>query len=226
MLLPVLAENIQYAYLQGYPADEELFDLDYFKSQVVLAYSSLLKDNYQMQKLENNQVVGFSMVTLSPDLLKTASFDIKHPEKGGTVPYRYIDIPDRIFVFPFDTMMTGVQAIWVNDEACQEFVKISVDDVWKVCKENSGTKNYYYAESSRIIFPKLICDIAKVNVKYAPSFNGMDDEIDIPDAMGAAIQVAVMQYMLGAKQGNVTDKSNNQNPNKTQETESDLTNLK
>ena len=52
----------------------------------------------------------------------------------------------------------------------------------------------------------------------------MDDEIN--EGPATQIRIALLQEMLGAKNGAIVDKSNNSNPNKALETEIDSTQLK
>lgn len=222
MRLAHLAQLIADLYFQDYPSDEEFFDIEDFKSQVSSAYAKLLNDDYQTQKLINRQDEGFSIVSLSPDILRRETITL---EKEGDVYVAKLKKP--FFVFPFDSMATAIQSVSVPDHRCNEFIKVSIDDRWKICQIKQGSKNYYSCDIDKIVFERLACkDVKEVSVLYAPAFDSTDNDFIIPDTRSFVIQTMVLQVMFAAKQGRVIDMSNDSNNNAIVQTETDQNLLK
>jgi hypothetical protein len=213
MTLVALAETIMYMYYRDYPSDEEFFDIDSFKSAVVQAYSKLLLDDYKEQKLINRQTEGISMVSLSADLLTSADLDIQKEDATGLM---FVKLPKRYLVFPFDPMATAIQSVAPVGKRCNEFIKVSIDDRWKICQIPSGAASYYSAEIDKIVFERLSCkDLNKVRVTYAQQISSDDDDFDIADTRAFQIQTMVLQVFFAAKDNNTIDMSNDSNNNTT-----------
>lgn len=222
MRLAELAQRIMDIYYQDYTSDEDFLDIEDFKSQVSTAYAKLLTDDYQAQKLINKQLEGISVVSLSPDLL--VSKVIKLQKEGDL----YVaPLPHPFFVFPFDAMATSIQSVTPVGQRCNEFIKASIDDRWKICMITQGTKSYYTCELNKIVFERLACkNLQEVNVTYAPAFDSSNNYFFIPDTRAFTIQTMVLQVMFAARDGNVIDMSNDSNQNKAQQTEIDSELLK
>ena len=226
MRIGELAQQIMDEYYQQVATDEDFFSLEDFVSRVKSTYSSIITEYYQSDKLLNRQIDGFSYVTVPLDLLRYETVEVR--EGLGKVKYAPFEHP--IFLFPYDSMVSGLQSVRQLREdgsLSSEFVKISVNDTWKTDHIKHGSKNYYSTEFKRVVFQKLHCkDLKKVVIGYVPQVSSftMDDEIN--EGPATQIRIALLQEMLGAKNGAIVDKSNNSNPNKALETEIDSTQLK
>lgn len=219
MKLGVLGQNIMDAYYQDYKPDEGFFDLSYFMSMASTAYGKLLNDAYEAAKLLNRATLGFSFVELSSDLLVMEKLAVK---ENTELKQHYSDLSKPIYTFPFDSMATAVNRVMPFGTDCGEFIKISLDDSWKLCQLPANNKSFYSVFNDKIIYNKFACPELKfVNVMYAPAISSDDADAQITDSLAFNIQTLVLQQMIGAREGTIVDKTNDSNPNKVIQTEID-----
>lgn len=220
-----IAQRIMDLYYQGYATDEDFFSLPDFVSQVKSAYTNQIITDYESDKLLNQQLEGFSFITLPMDLLKYEDIEVKKDEMGVL----YVPLSKPVFVFPYDSMASGVQSIQrvVKDRITSDFfVKVSVNDLWKLDHIMHGNRTYFSVQYNKIIFEKTGCNFDKIRIGYVPMVSSMTEDDEIADTRVDRIEISVLQKMLAAKQGVIIDQSNNSNPNKAIETEIDSNQMK
>lgn len=221
-----LAQRTMDLYFQNYGTDEDFFSLPDFVSQVKTAYTQQIISDYEADKVLNSQIDGFSYITIPVDVLKYEEVEVVK-EKDGLI-YAPLEMP--VFIFPFDSMASGLQSVQKieKDRVTNDFfVKVSINDTWKVPYVRHGSRSYFSVEYKRIVFERLACNgIKKVRIGYVPQVSSLDENDEISDTRAERIETSVLQKMLAAKQGVITDMSNNSNPNKALETEIDSNQMK
>lgn len=224
MEIGLVAQRAMDLYYGQYKTDEDYFGLDDFISQVKSEYANIITNEYNNDKLLNKQLHGFSFVTIPNDLLKSVDIEVKND--GGQ---RYADLPAPVFIFPYDSMNSGVQYVLplinkgdsdIVSSNHGAFVKVSVNDRWQLELITHGTRNYYSIEYQRIVFDKLyLKELKKIRVVYVPEVSSLKDDDQISDGRVSMVENAVLQKMLAAKNGAIVDMSNDSNTNKVVETE-------
>lgn len=188
--------------------------------QCAMVYAKLLQDEFAQGKLLSRQATGFSTVEISADWLQQIEVLIDK-KKCDACNYE-ICLPEQIFSFSYDAMSSALVSITPVSCECPEFVKIGVRDGWQLKgMPNTGKTFFNVIGRNKIKFEKSSYDLegAKVLITFVPAIDHTDAKALIPQTKELPILNTVLQIMLAAKNGNVIDKSNDQNPNATIETE-------
>jgi hypothetical protein len=220
--LKEIASMIMDLYNQEVLEDDQYFDLDDFIFQTASAYGKVLLDKYEMKKQENRAETGSSMVEVSPEWLRTETIDLK-PEGDCLIAC----LNFSVFSWPFDSMDTGIQSISAIGCQCDEFVKISPSDTWQLKLMPETSKIMYYRYGQQVNFVRNNrCKMDKARIVYVPAPTSADGEMEISQSLVYLITTVGVQLMLAAKQNNPAKTTNDSNPNKVEQFDTNEDRLK
>lgn len=212
-----VAQNLMDLYYQQYKSDEDFFEEYHFKYIVAAAYAKLLQDKYEKSYAKNKRENNIGEATLNPQWFVTEEIEVGSSDDAD----KELELKSCPFFFDFDKQSSSIQGIYPLSGKCREFIRIGVDDLWKL--NNAPTTNivYWYALGNKIKFRNVHCGLRKVRVAYIPSFNELEDNCSFPDSLIFETVTLSYNMMRSAREGTIIDFTNNQNPNKVMETEID-----
>jgi len=212
-----VAQNIMDLYYQQYKSDEDFFEEYHFKYLAAAAYAQILQEEYEKSYKLSLAEKGIGEPALNPEWFISEEKEVVASDMGD----KELKLASCPFTFRFDKQSSGVQGVYPLAGKCGEFIRISVDDQWKI--KNAPTTNivFWFPLSNKIVFKNVHCGLKKVKVVYIPSLKELEDTCALPDSMQMDIIQRVLNIMFVARQGGVVDMTNNQNPNKVMESEID-----
>lgn len=215
--IAAMAEDL---YKKDYAKADDYFDSQQFMFMACSVYSGILLQEYRDSKMINKQMDGFSTVDLSQDLLvHVESIVLKEKDSNQL----YVCLENRAITFPNDPMFSGVQrVVLAGNSTCGELRKTSPDDTHLNCLLPETNAIFYYVENGRINFLNNgPCKLegATVKVYYLPEPDHENENMIIPQVRSAEVITTTLQIMFGATEGTISDKTNDQNPNTSQQTE-------
>lgn len=223
--LNILASLVMDAYYQQYAKEDDFFKIEDFEAFCAPFYYQVLQEDFEKSRKEMiilGYILSDEEPTLNAGWFSTKEFDVKKEND------QYIVTLPSVISFSKDVSFSGVQAVYPFDkigDCCGEFAKITAN----ACKTlkflpQSDKTIYWYPLGNKLKFERVTCGLKKVNVSYIPSLDEEcgEDEIVVPESYVADILVRTYNFMMSARNGAVIDKTNNQNPNKTMQTEIDI----
>lgn len=213
--LIITAQNCMDLYYQQFKSDEDFFEDYHFKYLCGVAYAKILQDEYEKSYKLNLMEKGIGMASINPQWFVAEEIELKASDIGD----KEIQLKACPFTFRFDMQSSGIQGLYPLNGTCGDFIRINVDDKWKLKTVPTTNIVWWYPFSDKIIFENIRCGLKKVKVLYIPSLKDVEDKCGLPDSMEADIIDWVLQRMFLARNGTVVDMTNDQNPNKALETE-------
>lgn len=215
--LETLSQTTMDLYFQQYKSDEDFFEYSHFVYLCAAAYAQILQEEYEKSYMLNLREKQIGEANLNPEWFIEEEKEVTTSETGD----RELTLASCPFSFRFDKQSSGVQGVYPLAGKCGEFIRIGVDDLWKI--KNAPTTNivFWYVVANKIVFKNVHCGLKKVKVTYIPSLKELEDQCSIADSMQMDVINRVLNVMFVARQGGVVDVTNNQNPNKVLETEID-----
>lgn len=217
--LAILAQDIMDMYYQDFKEDEENhFDLDFFKRQVLDAHARLLREEYLQAYaiLRSNGGHLVEVVCLGENYITKKRFKLEKDDVSGVWKVKL----GKVFSFPYDNSSTGIQdvtpikydgCVMVRSKRSKQFMK-------RFQPETTITR--WWPEINEIFFDKNCC--SEVNVFFIPD---SADDSEINPAFADMIKDTVLDRMFRAKNGNVIDQTNDGNKNAIPQTEINKENL-
>lgn len=210
-----LAQDIMDLYYQDFKDDnEQHFDIEFFDRQVDDAYAAILREEYieQYNMLRNEGRGRIDIVTFDSSWLKSELVDLKKHESG----LWFVELSQKVFSFPFDQSNVGIQDVRSGkyDADCN-FIRDNPDSAWKN-KHLPKTRGltFWWPEDGKVFFDNDCCKQARV--LYIPS-GGKD--LEMQQGVANQIKEYVLRLMKFAKDGVVTDMTNDSNSNQGAQTE-------
>lgn len=134
-------------------------------------------------------------------------------EKEVEVQNNYIDISDIGIMRSIDQdlWLQDVRPVEVDAKCECQYIKTTFNTNKALCDDDSipDTAKTYYPLGKKIIFPRGTHSERLVLV-YAKNATGIDEEIEVEEAIGAQVRRSLMDIYLGKVQPE--DKTNNTNP--------------
>lgn len=227
--LQILASLVQDSYYQSYKKQSDFFDAEDFASYCATFFYQVLQEEFDKVRREMinlNIIQPTEEPLLNPDWYAIKEFPVHKKDNKF-----WINIPS-VFSFGKDINFTGVKGIYPADnigDCCGEFAKIKPDECRTLYLLPKSDKTiYWFPLSNKVYFERVACGLDNVNVAYIPSLDEEcgENEVIIPNSYVAEIMTRTYNFMTNAKNGNIIDKTNNQNPNKVLPTEIDTTTAK
>lgn len=220
--LYIVAQDAMDAYYQGYAPRDGFFDIDDFKRYIVATYTSMLNAEFAQLKRQAKQEDGFSSVEISPDWLITEQLTIQR--KVNDV---WAELKQSIFAFPWDVYSMGLQEVRIvkcknpNDAKA---VKVTYKDAKFISQSLYNDTYYYYPKGcNKIIFRNRYPQEAEA--MYVPALDINNDNSVISEAKAFEVITATCKFMVGIRDGQLIQMSNDSNPNKVAPKEIDTNKL-
>lgn len=211
-----IAGLVMDAYYGDLRGNDDFFEEAHFEFVTRAAYGKLLeaemKEARALAKLEQ----GFYIIDVSQDWLIIET--VKFTKKGDIWEGKTKQVP---FPFAYDKMGFGVQSLVpIGDSECKDFIRMSPDEVWKLCSLPITSKVFFYVIKDTITLKNVRCNPGEVSVSYVPSLSDAEDSVI---SMGKQFDVFTLAVtaMRQARDGAVVDETNNMNKNKVIQTELD-----
>lgn len=218
-ILKFVASDIMDMYFQDFAPQNTVFAIELFKELVATVYKDLVQSQFDLNKRIAKAETGYSTVPISSDLL-IAETVTTQKDKDNNI--WYTELGNSIYFFNWDAKATGVQ--YITDEQGDEIKIISNADIWML-KRLPVTKTIFAVvrRNNRIDF--FNGNPCKVVVRYIPDVDAAKDDCYIADSFVPNIRKEILNEMFFAKNGLPVDKTNDQNPNATIQTEIDKRSL-
>lgn len=225
--LEILASLVMDVYYQSYAKESDFLQQEDFVQYTGMFYQQVLQEDFDKTRRELIQLRMLDMnesIMLSDSWYKVKEIDIKKDGDNFMA-----DMPNY-FSFNRDVAFSGLKAVYPIDNAgdcCNKFAKIKSEQCSGLAYLPSSDKTiYYFPLGDKIYFKKVNCNLKKVSVAYIPNINEEESaEIAIPEGLVADIVVRTYNFLTSTRNGSVIDKTNNQNQNKTTQTEIDPNNI-
>lgn len=200
-----VAALVQDAYYKEFPKDSDFFKLDDFQEFAYVGFAAALQDDFDKTLAANKSGMDLGM---NSQWFITETMNVEH-EKGE---YFIKDV--NVFAFQKDGgSMSGIRYIEPSGP-CGEIAKTSIEKVRSLSLLPASDKTIYcYLENNKLIFKRVKCGLDSVTISYIPS---KGDCIEVPDGI---VETVISKAMNAIKASEVVDKTNDQNPNSTPQTE-------
>jgi hypothetical protein len=217
-LLKDIAQIVMDLYYQNYKSDEEFFKKHHFKYLITVCYNDFIQKYYDQSYTKNLAENGHAEVDLSSDWFVEEVVEVKL-ENG----FYSALLKNRPYAFLHDNQYRSISDIIPEECACDlRLSRIKHVERWKLGSLPATSYTFWYLiGGNKIRFEKVKCGLGTIRVLVLPALVTMDDAAIIPDGLSKNVIDATLNLMFQARQGVVVDLTNNQNPNKTMETEVD-----
>lgn len=213
--LKVLAQDIMDAYYQDFTDDNEaFFALDYFMRAAQDSLAALRDEEYiERYKLLRQQNLHLTtLITFDQDWLNAERLTIKEDKESG---YFVAEMKGKVASFIFDESMVGLQMVRPVKRGECRLVRSSVSQINMDHHLPKTEITFWWpGPDNKIYFDKDCCK--EVWVDFVPS---LDDNMKIGEGKAEAIKRRVLAFMLEAKNGTITNTTNDSNPITTVQTE-------
>ncbi len=222
--LEILASLVMDAFYQSYAKESDFLQQEDFAQYTSMFYQQVLQEDFDKTRRE---LIQLRMLDMNESIILSDSwYEVKDVEVKKEGNEYFAEMPST-FSFNRDVTFSGLKAVYPFDnvgDCCGKFAKIKSDQCSGLeYLPKSDNTIYYFPLGSKIFFKKVNCGLKKVKVAYIPNMNDTEEgtEISIPEGLIAEIVTRTNNFLTSAKNGTVIDKTNNQNPNKTIQTEVD-----
>lgn len=202
-------------YYQQFKSDEDFFEVEHFEYLNGVVYAKLLQEEYERSYQKSLAETGRGYATISPQWYIEETVKVTTSDMGDAE----IVMKDCPFTFRFDRSNTAIQGIYPIKGKCKDFISINIDERFKFDGLPKSTVVYWYPVSNKIILHNLSCGLKEAKIIYIPGLKAGSDKCGISDGMEYDVINGTLDLMKRAKQGEVVDMTNNNNPNKALETE-------
>lgn len=204
------AQRFMDLYYQNYAPNDKFLDIDDFKFQTAISYSSMLNKLYQTERRANKQTEGWSNIEIPAAWLIEEQIDIKYDKVYDRY---YAELKHPVFSFDFDNAANGLQGVHSIGPVHCLYRKISLNErrFRQVIPVISA--NLFYLNSPTILVfwgPK---EDKIALTQYVPRVVGEQNDCILSDNIIADLQIQVLDTMFKAKNGNFIQKLDDQNPN-------------
>ncbi len=209
------AQNCMDLYYQQFKSDEDFFELYHFKYLCGVAQAKLLQVEYEKAYARSLQIHGIPEARMNPQWFISENVELK----ASDIADKEIELKDCPFTFLYDASSTGIENVYPLNGKCGDFIRMSIDDKWKLKSSPATNIVWWFPFGKKIGFMNLHCGLKQVKVVYIPSLAKLEDTCGIADGIEADIITWVLNLMAAARNGAVVDMTNDQNPNKVIESE-------
>ena len=203
------AERIMNLYYQNFAPNDSFLDIDDFKFQVAITYSSMLNKLYQAERRTNKQMEGFSNIEIPAAWLVEEELTLKYDEKFDR---NFATLEHPVFSFDWDNAANGLQGVHSIGKHCI-YRKISLNErrFRQIVPPISATL-FFLNNPKEIVFWGGIPG-SQVQIQYVPRVVGEENDCILSDNIISDIEIIVLDTMFKAKNGNFIQKLDDQNPN-------------
>lgn len=211
-----VAQRVMDSYYQDFAPSDAFFTLDDFAYWLGRVYEKDADDTAQgIYKLSLAEQ-GMGYITFTQDWWKSKEFTVKN--KDGQY---FIELDIKYVGFTYDTQNSGIQLLTpVGAQGnCGNFIRTTLTEIWQLNHVTFSSNVWWYIDDERIVFKfSGNANPTKVKVFYVPKSE--DENFDLPKSREFVIATTAWQFMIQAKTGTpIIDTTNDQNRNKTIETE-------
>lgn len=209
-----IATLVQDRYLQDFASNDEFFDIEDFKAHVAITYSAMLNAPFQAERKISKAQEGFANVEINPEWTVRDTVDIKYDEPTNKY---YANTEGSIFSFDFDAFAYAVLPVIgvgkrCNNQQCK-FRRITIYEAqFQNVIPPVGVVFYYLNSATEFVFLGAK-EGDKIEIPYIPNVVDAEDDCRLSDSIVQPLIDACVKAFFEAKNGNVIDKTNDQNPN-------------
>lgn len=206
-----VATRIQDLYEQNYTPNDRFLDIDDFKFQVAITYSSMINAQYQLTRRENKQMEGFSNIEIPAAWLIEETITLqKDPLKQDQC---FATLKHPVFSFDFDNAANALQGVHSAGNHHCLYRKISLNERrFKQVLPPISAILFYLNDPKKIVFWGGK-EGAQALIQYVPRVVGEENDCLLSDNIISALEKEVLATMFSAKNGNFIQKLDDQNPN-------------
>jgi hypothetical protein len=210
------AQQTMDLYYQHFRTDQDFFRLVHFRYLCAVAYASLLQDYYEKSYARALSENGMGDVDLPTEWMISETLGVQSGAHGE----HYLELKQKPFSFLYDNQFRSIQTIMPVGDFSARLFRISIKEVWKL-RAMPQTRNVFWFSmgDQKIQFRNMNTSLSEVMVFYLPSLGDLSDEAELADGLEGRVIEATLNLMSIARQGGVVDMTNDQNPNRTMETE-------
>lgn len=211
-----VAQRLQDQYLQDYAKSDEFFSLEDFAYWVGVVFAKMADDTAAAIYTASRSEVGIGLITFPQEWWRSKAYEIKK-EDGK----RWVDLDISYASFTYDTQNSGLQLLIPDEDACGSFIRTTITEVWQLNHVTSSDIIWWYVEDNKIRFKVSgDCNCKKIKLFYIPTTE--DENFALPKSLEFQIATTAWQFLKQAEQGIIIDQTNDQNRNKSPQTESNL----
>ncbi len=205
-----VATRIQDLYEQNYTSNDKFLDIQDFKFWVASTYSAMLNALMQSERKYNRQVDGFANVEIPAQWLLEESAIIKHNKEENKY---FVELQNPVFSFDFDNFSYALQDLFgIGCNGVCNYKKISLTEARYLRITPPTSTIFYSLNSAKEILFWGVKEGDKVKAKFVPQLVSTNDNCLLSDNIVSALSDEVLKRMFSAKNGNMVDKVNDQNP--------------
>ena len=209
------AQRMMDLYYQDYAPNDKFLDIDDFKYQIAIVYSSMLNKLYQAERRANKQLDGFSNIEIPAAWLVEEILTINDINEEGDF---FTTTEHPLFSFDWDNAANSLQGVHKSGGGPHcVYRKISLNERrFRQIVPPSSAIFFYLNSPAEIVFWGAKKG-EKIKIQYVPRVVGEEDDCILSDNIIADLEVVVLDTMFKAKNGNFTQELADQNsPNTPQ----------
>jgi|ERR1035437_1599059 hypothetical protein len=203
------AQRMMDLYYQDYAPSDKFLDIDDFKYQIAITYSSLLNKMYQTERRANKQIEGFSNIEIPAAWLVKEDLVVEYDE---TEEKFFSKLKHPVYSFDWDNAANGLMGIHKRGGGPHcVYRKISLNErrFRQIIPPTSAI--FFYLNTPTEIVYWGAKKGAKIESQYLPVVVGEEDDCILSDNIIADLEVIVLDTMFKAKNGNFTQELADQN---------------
>lgn len=203
------AQRIMDLYYQDYAPNDKFLDLDDFKYQIAIVYSSLLNKMYQTERRTNKAMEGFSNIEIPASWLVEETITIKDENEEGDF---YITTDHPVYSFDWDNAANALQGVHKSGAGPHcVYRKLSLNERrFRQLIPPSSAIFFYLNNPTEIVFWGAKAG-SKVKIQYVPVVVGEENDCILSGNIIADLTPIVLGTMFKAKNGNFTQQLDDQN---------------
>lgn len=222
--LDEIAQHAMDAYYQEDKSGDDFFKHGHFRFLCASSYAALLQAEFEKSRREAQQAElgGFPMAQLNNDWFIPEDLDVTTDKEGMPIAV----IPFPVFSFRYDRHASGILDIYQIAGGCYEFIRIPPENRWQIRILPQTSITFWWLLGQKVEGkdePQGVIHFSnslpkKVRTWYIPAVT-YDNNPPIPMSLARMVIEDVRQFFVNAKNGVIVDRTADQNPNKTAETE-------
>lgn len=206
-----IAQNLMDSYYQDEKPDEEFFQFYHFRYMAISVYAAIMQTEWEQgYGMSRNEGEGAILSPVPPEWFVPEEVTLT-----GSTPNYIATLKIGAFVFSKDKSSSGILSV-TAEGLCSDFIRINAYETFGLSMAPKTNKSFWYPFGKGVnIYSQ--CGLSKVTIYRIPAIDteNIEQDTDIPAMFEEKIRINVLQYMLGAKSGNVVDFTANYNTNKT-----------
>lgn len=224
--LKYVAQLAMDEYFQNYKGENDFWDLSDFIQTCGNTISKLYTTFYQQEYSMLRQEKKDEVISFDAGWLLEQEAEVK---QNGVGLCALLDNP--VMTFPWDKSSIGIQNVFITEPATlDELERTSLAALWQLKYMPKTNRIFFYSDVAKtdcVTISKIgfvnkgSCNIKKVRILYVPVMN--DGDAPVPDGIISDAITNTILEMKKIAEGNVVDMTENQNSNKTLQTEIDHT---